>query len=110
MIPLSGLQQGKKLNLNVEDNVTFIESLALVDRYFQNHPEDSIFPIYEGYIHNYLQLFINLEKETLYEDVAATAYAPDENGNMTKFNPIGKNIYFNIYPDTEIILQPDSGC
>lgn len=74
------------------------------------NPEGSIFPIYEGYIHNYLQLFVNLEEEYIYEDCALNAYAPDENGILRKFNPIRENIHFNVYPDTEIQIQPDSGC
>mgnify|MGYP006277562525 CR=1 FL=1 len=57
-----------------------------------------------------MQLFIDLKKEEIYEDVAVTAYAPDEDGQMTKFNPVGRNIYFKLYPDTKIYLQPDAGC
>jgi hypothetical protein len=73
-------------------------------------PETSIFPINEGYIHNYLQLFINLEENTIYDDVGISAYGPDEQGNLRKFNPIRNNVEFNLYPDSIIQLQPDVGC
>jgi hypothetical protein len=98
------------LTLSVEDNTNFVESVALVDKYIYNHPEESIFPIYDDYIHNYLQLFIDLRNEEIYEDVAVNAYAPNENGQMTKFNPVGADIYFNLHPNTKIFLQPDAGC
>ncbi len=109
-IPLSDLQKGIELTLNVEDDTIFVEALALVDKYIYNHPEESIFPIYDDYIHNYLQLFIDLKNEKIYQDVAVHAYAPDGNGETTKFNPVGANIYFNLFPNTKIFLQPDSGC
>lgn len=70
----------------------------------------SIFPVYEGYIHSYLQLFVNLEEDSIYDDVGVYAYAPDEHGIMRKFNPIRENIEFNLYPDSVIQLQPDVGC
>ena len=69
-----------------------------------------IFPINDGYIHNYMQLLINLEENTLYDDVGVYAYGPDENGTMRKFNPIREDIFFNVFPDSIIKLQPDVGC
>jgi hypothetical protein len=74
------------------------------------NPSNSIFPLYDGYIHNYLQLFINLETEEFYDDVGISAYGPDKNGFMRKFNPIRDNIHFILYPDSSIQLQPDVGC
>jgi hypothetical protein len=74
------------------------------------NPKGSIFPINKGYIHNYLQLFIDFEENTIYDDVGVSAYAPDEEGNMTIFNPIRDNLGFNLYPNSVIQLQPDVGC
>ena len=82
----------------------------MVDKQLKDNPTESIFPINDGYIHNYLQLFVNLEENYIYEDVGLTAYGPDDNGNLTKFNPIQQNLEFNLYPDTKINLQPDVGC
>jgi hypothetical protein len=70
----------------------------------------AIFPINEGYIHNYMQLFVNFETNSIYEDVGIYAYAPDEQGLMKKFNPIRENIEFNVYPNSYIQLQPAVGC
>ena len=109
-IPIEGLQKGKKFTVCIDDDATFIEALAMVDKNTLDNPNESIFPIYDGYIHNYLQLFINLEDGCIYDDVGIYAYGPDENGIMRKFNPIRENIEFNLYPDSLIQLQPDVGC
>ncbi len=94
----------------MKDDATFVEALAIVDKQVLENPEDSIFPINEGYIHNYLQLLIDFVNNSIYDDVGVNAYGPDENGAMRKFNPIRDNIEFNIYPNSEIQLQPDVGC
>jgi len=109
-LPIKGLQKGKEYNLLVKDDATFIECLALVDKLEKEHSIESFFPINEGYIHNYMQLLIDIEKNTIYDDVGISAYAPDENGLMKKFNPIRDNINFELYPDSKIQLQPDVGC
>ena len=82
----------------------------MVDKIELKNTKNSIFPINEGYIHNYMQLFVNFERNSIYEDVGIFAYASDEEGLMKKFNPIRENIAFNVYPDTYIQLQPDVGC
>ncbi len=82
----------------------------MVDKHIFEHPEESIFPIFDGYIHNYLQLFINIEEEYIYEDVGVSPYAPDEQGVMRKFNPIRDDLYFNLYHETKLDLQMDVGC
>lgn len=104
------MEKSKEFTVKVKDDATFIESLAMVDKYINNHPKESIFPIYDQYIHNYLQLLIDLTHEKIYEDVAVTAYGPNEEGQFLKFNPVGDNIYFNLFPNSEIYLQPDAGC
>ncbi|MFX1235122.1 MAG: hypothetical protein ACFFBY_11295 [Promethearchaeota archaeon] len=82
----------------------------MVDKIEMEDSMNSIFPLYESYIHSYLQLFVNLEEGLIYEDVGVFAYAPDEDGILRKFNPIRENIEFNIYPNSFIQLQPDVGC
>jgi hypothetical protein len=109
-LPIKGLQEGKQYNISLKDNGTFLEALALVDKAEMEDPEGSIFPINDGYIHNYLQLIVNLEENTIYDDVGISAYGPDEEGNLRKFNPIRHNIQFNLYPNSVIQLQPDVGC
>ncbi len=109
-IPSSGLQQGKQFNVQVKDDATFVEALAKVDKYIFENPQVSIFPIFEDYIHNYLQLFWDPEHNIIYEDVGIMPYGPDEDGNLRKFMPIRDNLEFNLFPDSIIDLQPDSGC
>lgn len=104
------MQQGKKYTIKTKDDATFLECLATVDEMEAKNTQNTIFPINQGYIHNYMQLFINFDTNTIYEDVGIYAYAPDESGLMRKFNPIRENIKFNVYPDSYIQLQPDVGC
>lgn len=107
---LSGLSEGKTFTVTVKDNATFLEALAMVDKYVEDHPVESIFPIFEGYIHNYLQLFWDPENNEIYDDVGIFPYGPDENGLLRKYIPLRENIDFNLYPNSVIDLQPDSGC
>jgi hypothetical protein len=109
-IPTERLQKGKKYTIELKDDGTLIEALALVDKLEIENPEGSIFPINDGYIHSYLQLFINFEENAIYGDVGVSAYGPDDRGMMTKFNPIRDNIDFKLFPDSVIQLQPDVGC
>jgi len=102
---LKGLQEGKKFTVNVKDDATFIEALAMVDKYIFENPNESIFPIFEGYIHNYLQLFWDPEKNLIFNDVGMMPYGPGR-----KFMPIRENMEFILYPNCEIDLQPDAGC
>jgi hypothetical protein len=103
------LQNGKKYVLDLADDATFIQALAMVDKE-EFKTTKALFPIYDGYIHNYLQLFINLKERKIYDDVGVFAYAPDEQGTLRKFNPIREDINFNLYPNSQIQLQPDVGC
>jgi len=109
-IPSLGLQKGKTFIVQVKDDATFVEALAKVDKYIFENPHESIFPIFEGYIHNYLQLFWDPEHNKIYEDVGIMPYAPDEDGNLRRFMPIRDTLDFNLFPDNIIDLQPDSGC
>ena len=102
---MSGLSKGKEFTVEVKDDATIIEALAMLDKYITEHPEESIFPIFDGYIHNYLQLFYDPENDLIYDDVGIMPYGPDR-----KFMPIRENINFNLYPDSTINLEPDSGC
>jgi len=107
---LSGLTKDKKFIVHVKDDANIVEALAMVDKQDMENPEDSVFPIFEGYIHNYLHLFWDPELNMIYDDVGMMAYGPDENGLMRKFMPIRDNIEFSLYPDSVIDLQPDPGC
>ena len=108
-LPTKGFQKGKRYTVSVKDDATFVDCLAMVDKKELNDSEN-LFPINEGYIHNFLQLFTNIEEDYIYDDVGVSAYGPDDEGLMRKFIPIRDNIYFNVFPNSEIQLQPDVGC
>ena len=109
-IPLKGLQQGKEFTVHVKDDASFLETLAMVDKQDKERPEESIFPIYEDYIHNYLQLFWDPRENVLYDDCGISAYAPDEEGLMRNFQPVSENPDYNIADGTYVYLEPDAGC
>lgn len=104
-IPMSGLSGGKNFTVEVKDDATFIECLSMVDKYVINHPQESIFPIYEGYIHYYLQLFWDPREDKIYEDCGLLPYGPNR-----EFMPIYDNPEYNVIPNSEIDIQPDAGC
>ena len=106
----SGLSTGKKFEICVKDDASFVEAISIVDKYILEHPEESIFPLFNGYICSYLQFFWNPEENVIYDDVGLMAYGPDEEGNLRKFMSLRDNIDFNLYADSVIDLQPDSGC
>jgi len=109
-IPLTGLSEGKSFTIDLDDEANFVQALAKVDKYVSEHPKKSIFPIFNNYIHNYLQLVWNPETNEIYEDIGLYAYGPDEQGNLRKFMPLREDIEFNLYPNSVIDIQPDSGC
>lgn len=57
-----------------------------------------------------MQLIVDLENHQIYDDVGVSAYGPNENGAMIKFNPIRENIDFILHPGSLVQLQPDVGC
>lgn len=107
---MSGLTTGKKFVVHIKDDATIVEALAMVDKKDMENPDDSIFPIFDGYIHNYLQLFWDPKQNEIYDDVGMMPYGPDKDGNMRNFMPIRDNMEFSLYPNSLIDLQPDSGC
>ena len=109
-IPLTGLSKGKEFSVKVDDNATFVQALAMVDKFIFEHPGESIFPIYKEYIHNYLQLVWDPEKNEIYNDIGLSPYGPDEDAYIRRYMPLRDNIEFNLYPNSVIDIQPDSGC
>ncbi|TFF85425.1 MAG: hypothetical protein EU551_04055 [Promethearchaeota archaeon] len=92
-------------SVEVKDEATFVEALAMVDKQIMDGSKKSPFPISDGIIHSYLQLFFDPKRNVIYEDCGIHAYNPGK-----KFNPLAENVDFNLYPDTKIVIHPDSGC
>lgn len=77
----------------------------MVDKQVLVNPENSPLPIYDGYIHYYLQLFWDPLKNEIYDDCAINAYGPNR-----EFMSLRDNLSINLYPNSEIKLHPDAGC
>ena len=77
----------------------------MVDKMVLEDPKNSPFPLYDGHIKTYLQLFWDPRKNEIYDDCAVNAYGP----NM-QFMPLRDDIDLNLYPDSEIKIHPDAGC
>lgn len=63
------------------------------------NPEKSIFPLYKGMIHSYLQLIWDPENDVIYEDCGIDAYGPNR-----EYLPLRDDINFSLYPDSSITL------
>jgi hypothetical protein len=104
-MPYSGLSQGKSFNVQIKDDANLAEAIAKVDKYIKNNPEDCIFPIFEGYIYNYLQLIWNPKTNKIYDDVGIMAYGPNR-----EFMPLHENPDYSLIPESDINIQLDPGC
>ena len=62
-------------------------------------PKKSIFPLFKGLIHRYLQLIWDAEENKIYEDCGVDAYGPNK-----EFIPLRENIELNLYPDSNITI------
>jgi len=103
--PVKSLSSGKKYEIEIKENANFIEALALLDKYVFEHPDESPFPIYEGYIHSFLQLFWDPRINEIYDDCAVQAYGPNK-----VFIPLREKIESSLHIVDDILLQVDYGC
>ncbi len=97
--PEKKLSNGLDYNLTIDNNGSIIDALSILDKIFYENPEKSIFPIYKGLIHSYLQLIWDAEENSIYDDCAVNAYGPNK-----EFIPLHEDINFNLYPDSEITI------
>ncbi|MFX0005556.1 MAG: hypothetical protein ACFFA7_03960 [Promethearchaeota archaeon] len=97
--PEKKLSNGLENNIVINDNGTIIDALTTLDKKTYNDPNSSIFPIYKGLIHSYLQLIWDAEDNAIYDDCAVNAYGPNK-----EFMPLREDINFNLYPNSEITI------
>ena len=50
------LSKGLNYIVDIQDNGTIIDAISNIDKKIMTNPEQSIFPLFKGLIHNYLQL------------------------------------------------------
>ncbi|MFX1501926.1 MAG: hypothetical protein ACFFDH_13260 [Promethearchaeota archaeon] len=97
--PENKLSNGLENDIIITDNGSIIDALTTLDKNTYEDPSSSIFPIYKGLIHSYLQLIWDAEDNAIYDDCAVSAYGPNK-----EFMPLHDNIDFDLYPDSEIII------
>ena len=97
--PEKKLSSGLENETNINDNGTIIDALTTLDKKTYKDPNSSIFPIYKGLIHSYLQLIWDAEDNAIYDDCAVNAYGPNK-----EFMPLREDINFNLYPNSEITI------
>ena len=97
--PEKRLSKGLDYDLNISINGSIVEALSTLDKQIYENPEYSIFPIYKGLIHSYLQLIWDAEENVIYEDCAVDAYGPNK-----EFMPLHEDINFNLYNNSEITI------
>lgn len=97
--PEKKLSKGRDYHLTIENNGSIIDALSILDKKMYENPKRSIFPIYKGLIHSFLQLIWDAEENSIYDDCAVNAYGPNK-----EFIPLHENINFELYPDSEITI------
>jgi hypothetical protein len=97
--PEKKLSNGIEKEVFISDNGSIIEALSTLDKISYKNQKHSIFPIYKGLIHSYLQLIWDSEENVIYDDCAVSAYGPNK-----EFIPLHEDINFNLYPNSEITI------
>jgi len=93
------LSKGLNYTVSIQDNGTIIDAISNIDKKMITNPEQSIFPLFKGLIHSYLQLIWDAEENKIYEDCGVDAYGPNK-----EFIPLRDNIESNLYPNSTITI------
>jgi hypothetical protein len=91
--------KGVNYVLQMDDNGSIIDALSKIDKEMIEHPDKSVFPLYKGLIHSYLQLIWDVEENKIYEDCGVNAYGPNK-----EFMPLRSDINLNLIPNSEITI------
>ena len=97
--PEKVLSKGLNYTVNIQDNGTIIDAISNIDKKMMTNPEQSIFPLFKGLIHSYLQLIWDAEENKIYEDCGVDAYGPNK-----EFIPLRENIESILYPNSTITI------
>ncbi|MFX1498025.1 MAG: hypothetical protein ACFFBH_10895 [Promethearchaeota archaeon] len=91
--------KGVKYVLEMDERGSIIDALSKIDKDMIEHPDRSVFPLYEGLIHSYLQLIWDAEENKIYDDCGVDAYGPNK-----EFMPLRDDVDFNLLPDSDITI------
>jgi len=97
--PEKKLSKGREYAINIDDNGTIVNALSAIDKQIYMDPEGSLFPLYKGLIHSYLQLIWEGEEDRIYEDCAVNAYGPNR-----EFMNLQEDINTKLYPNSNITI------
>ncbi|MFW9821304.1 MAG: hypothetical protein ACFFE4_00120 [Candidatus Thorarchaeota archaeon] len=97
--PEKKLSQGRENIVEIKDDGTIVDALSILDKQVYQNPEESIFPIFKGLIHSYLQLIWDSEENRIYEDCAVNAYGPER-----EFMNLQDDVNTNLYPNSNITI------
>ncbi len=98
-IPENGVERNREYKVDVKNDATFIDALAMVDKMPFEHPEDLPFGS-QGYLRSYLQIFWDPINNKIYDDINLFAV-----GNRGSIMPIRSNISYNLHDNCEIALS-----
>ena len=88
-----------KYTLEMDDDGTIIDALSKIDKNMIENPNTSVFPLYKGLIHSYLQLIWDAEENEIYGDCGVDAYGPNK-----EYMPLRDDINFSLIPNSEITI------
>ena len=91
--------KGVKYIHEMHDDGTIIDALSEIDRNMIEDSTKSVFPLFKGLIHSYLQLIWDAEENKIYDDCGVDAYGPNK-----EFMPLRNDINFNLIPNSNIII------
>jgi len=91
--------KGVKYVLEMDDGSSIIDVLSKIDKNMIEHPNKSVFPLYKGLIHSYLQLIWDVEENKIYDDCGVDAYGPNK-----EFMPLRNDINFSLIPNSDITI------
>ncbi len=97
--PEKRLSKGREYAINLEDNGTIVNALSAIDKQTYKNPERSLFPLYKGLIHSYLQLIWDGEADRIYEDCAVNAYGPNR-----EFMNLQEDVNTKLYPNSNVTI------
>lgn len=92
-----------KFNVEIPDDGSTIDAIAVSDKKLKEILKDQKFPI--NNMNNLLHLLWNPKSGKFYEDLGIDAHGPNN-----EFLPIEKDPFLSLPNDSIVYLTPDAGC
>ncbi|MHA1725674.1 MAG: hypothetical protein ACTSXH_12710 [Promethearchaeota archaeon] len=85
--------------MEIDAEGSIIDVLIKIDKNMMENHEKSIFPLYKGLMHCYLQLIWDVEENKIYEDYGVEAY-----GSNKKFISLREDVNYPLSHYSEITI------